>query len=122
MKSHQLHDLHDNFLQNPSDEDPQESLLQTLPIGKLAIADNGYVGERDRAATPSAKDGTEVRRFKNRVRARHETFNGRIKAFKILSETFRVVRDKKEKHKIAFETVCILCQYDLENGHPLMET
>ena len=112
-----------DFLQNPSiEQDPQESLMQAMPVGKLAIADHGYRGEKNHTATPSDKDSIEVKRFKNRVRARHESFNARIKAFKILSETFRVVQEKKRKHMIVFETVCILCQYDLQNGHPLMES
>jgi hypothetical protein len=93
-----------------------------MPAGKLAIADAGYVGERTHhTATAQAKDSKEVKQFKNRVRARHESFNGRIKVFNILSGTFRVVQDKKQKHKTVFEAVCILCQYDLENGHPLFE-
>ena len=31
------------------------------------------------------------------------------------------VRSNRVKHKTAFEAICILCQYDMENGHPLME-
>ncbi len=108
--------------ENPSDDDPVESLKQVMPPGKRAITDGGYRGEmNDHTAPPSNKDSREVKKFKNRVRARHENFNARIKAFKILSETFRSVLEKKKKHKTVFEAVCIVVQYDLENGHPLME-
>jgi hypothetical protein len=109
--------------QNPTEEDPKDSLKKVMPEGKRAIADNGYRGEKTHhIAPPQANDSREVKQFKNRVRARHETFNGRIKVFNILSGTFRVVQHKKQKHKTVFEAVCILCQYDLENGHALFET
>ena len=109
--------------QNPTEEDPKFSLKRAMPAGKLAITDCGYRGEKmHHTAPPQANDSKEVKQFKNRVRARHESFNGRIKEFKILSGTFRVVKEKKQKHKTIFEAVCILCQYDLENGHPLFET
>ena len=60
----------------------------------------------------------EMTNFINRVRARHEHFNTRMKNFNILSQCFRLNRDK---HETAFEAICILSQYDMENGHPLME-
>jgi hypothetical protein len=54
--------------------------------------------------------------FKCVARARHEDVNGRIKRFQILSDRFH---HPLAKHKIVFETICILVQYTLENGHPL---
>jgi hypothetical protein len=38
-------------------------------------------------------------------KGRHETFNSRLKAFKILSTQFKAV--------------CVILQFDVENGHPL---
>jgi hypothetical protein len=61
-------------------------------------------------------DSEPVKWFKKIARARHEDVNSRLKRFKILSEQFR---HTAAKHKIAFEAVCILVQYSLENGHPL---
>jgi hypothetical protein len=54
--------------------------------------------------------------LKNRAKARQETFNKRIKIFKILDERFR---HSVKKHKAVFEAVCALVQYEMENGHPL---
>ena len=103
-------------------DDPENSLKHKIPEGKKAIVDKAYCGEKNnKAAPPSEYDSKELRTFKNRVRARHENFNARLKAFKILSTTFRITQNRKEKHKVVFESVCILCQYDLENGHPLWE-
>ena len=54
----------------------------------------------------------------SRARARHETFNGRIKNFGCLDDRFR---HGMEKHKICFEAVCVIVQYQLENGSPLFD-
>jgi DDE superfamily endonuclease len=78
-------------------------LRDRIPEGFKIIGDKGYMGD-------------EVRIFKRIARARHEDLNGRLKRFDILSERFR---HKIVKHKIAFEAVCVLVQYTLENGQPL---
>ena len=51
---------------------------QLLP-GQRAVTDRLYSGPQ--VAVRNEYDTDEVRRFKKRVRARHETFNGRIKTF-----------------------------------------
>ena len=88
-----------------------------MPRNKMAIADKGYVtsraDEQGIFATPNPSDPQELKNFKSRARCRHETFNGRIKFFKCLSETFR---HGIEKHKIALEAVCVIVQYQMDNG------
>lgn len=59
----------------------------------------------------------ELKDLTNGAPARHEALDRRIKSFFILSTTFCGTKDKKEKHKVLFEAVCILREY--ENGHPL---
>ena len=93
-------------------------LMSKIPDGKRAIGDSGYKGEPSKVATKNHLDSEEVAKFKNRVRARHENFNGRIKFDKVLDERFRHGLDK---HKVCFEAVCVLTQYELENGNPLMD-
>ena len=60
-----------------------------------------------------------LRKFKSRAWQLDESFNGRIKNFKCMEERFRhgVI-----KHQILFEVVCVICQYQLENGSPLFDT
>lgn len=53
---------------------------------------------------------------KFRVRARHETVNGRLKQFEILNQRFR---HPKEKHHDVFMAVAVITQLNLQNGHPL---
>jgi hypothetical protein len=96
----------------------RSELKNKIPSGKRAIGDNGYRGEPNVVSTPSSRDPRELRRFKSRARARHESFNGRIKNFKCLSERFR---HGVHKHQICFEAVCVIVQYQLENGSPLFD-
>jgi hypothetical protein len=91
-------------------------LKSKIPAGKKVIADRIY---RDPVCSiRNPQDTPEVRKFKRRARARHETFNGRLKTFKVLAEKFR---HGPEKCKAVFEAVCVITQYELENGHPLFD-
>ena len=91
-------------------------LQDMVPEGNRIIGDRGYIGEPNLISTPNAHDPAALRKFKSRARARHESFNGRIKNFKCLDERFR---HGLNKHKIVFEAVCVICQYQMENGSPL---
>lgn len=113
----------------------QGGLQEKIPFGKLVVADRGYRGEDieegGQFRTLSIRntcDSKELKEFKRRVRARHEIFNGRLKNFAILNERFRHRVSKRNgpkdvlaAHKAAFEAVCVICQYDMENGNPLLD-
>jgi hypothetical protein len=90
---------------------------QMILEGKLVVADLGYRGESEFIATPNSHDTAEVRAFKSRILARHESFNGKVKQFKILRDRFR---HGVEKHSMAFEAACVITQYRLEHGSALM--
>lgn len=96
----------------------EEGLMDMIPEGLLAIVDKGYRGEPLKASAPNSLDDDDVREFKKRVRARHETFNARLKSFAILSEKFRH-KPVLYKHKACFEAVAVIAQYSLELGSPL---
>ena len=93
-------------------------LKTKIPPGKLVVGDEGYMGEDEQVSTRNPFDSPELRNFKRRAKARHETFNGRIKNFKILDERFR---HGVAKHQAVFEAVCVLVQYDMDNGHPMFD-
>jgi hypothetical protein len=93
-------------------------LKARIPEGKRLVGDEGYKGESQTISTRNALDSPIVKSFKRRTRARHETFNGRLKNFKILAERFR---HGVAKHKAVFETACVIVQYDMENGHPMFD-
>lgn len=83
----------------------EDGLKDKIPAGKKLIADNGYRGERSIISTPNSQDPQPA-------------FNGKIKNFSALAEPFR---HGINKHKIAFEAICIIVQYQLENGSPLFD-
>jgi len=56
--------------------------------------------------------------FKHCVCSCHETFNAQLKNSKCLAECFQHGTDK---HKIVFEAVGVICQYQMENGSPLFD-
>ena len=90
--------------------------------GKLAIADAIYAKAGGATCTPHGKyDTKSSNMYKRRARAKMESFNGRIKSFAILSDTFRVTSNRSLKHKMAFEAVCVTVQYQMENGSPIFE-
>jgi hypothetical protein len=93
-------------------------LKEKIPPGKRVIADNGYRGEPAIISTPNSHEPKALRKFKGRARARQETFNARMKCFNCLVKKFR---HGLEKQKIVFEAVCVICQYQLENGSPLFD-
>lgn len=97
-------------------------LMSRIPDGGRVVADEGYRGEGEIISTRNPCDTEAVREFKNRVRARHETFNSRLKAFKILSQPFRGQGNARmEKHQAAFEACCVIIQYNMANGHELFK-
>ena len=95
----------------------EHGLKAAIPEGKTVVADCGYCGQAE-VATPNRQDTAEVQTFKSCARARHKSLNSRIKNFKTLAERFR---HRLEKHQAAFEAVCVICQYQMENGSPLFE-
>ena len=94
-----------------------EGLKAKIQNGCKVIGDKGYVGD-EMVSVNNRYDLDEVKKFKKFARARHEALNGRIKEFAILNERFR---HAISKHKIAFEAVCVIVQYTMENGRKLNE-
>lgn len=74
-------------------------------------------------STTSCEHNEEVKEFFARAKSRQESFNTQIKFFNILSSCFqhgKGVANKLEFHKICYEAVCVLIQYEMENEHTLM--
>ena len=87
-------------------------------LGKKAIGDLGYRGEPKCVSFPNPDDLKGVALFKSRALKRHENFNCMTKVFQVLAGRFRHAEDK---FGAAFEAVCVLCQYKLENELPLYD-
>ena len=100
--------------------------MKTMP-GKMLIADSIFKAgtnadqkdEEGMFSIPNSNDPEELRAFKSHARAWHETFNGRLKNFEILKQTFKSV--DVEKHGMAFRAISVIVQYQMDNGSPIFE-
>jgi len=98
-----------------------------MPSSKKLIADSiyrkGRKPEQQNEATmfsiPSSLDDLELKRFKSRARARHESFNGRLKFFAFLRDGYRGTCF--DLHKEAFTAICVIVQYQMDNGTPIFD-
>jgi hypothetical protein len=105
----------------PEEEKDQNALFFKIPEGKKAIGDSAYAAEAGvggKMAVSRPEDPPDLARFKARGKARHETFNGRLKSFQILDVPYR---HRELPHRFVFEAVCVAVQYDMEEGHPLFD-
>lgn len=98
--------------------------MKSMP-GKILIADSIFKAgkkpehqdEVGMFALPNSADPEELQRFKSRARARHESFNGRLKYFSFLHDRYRGV--DIDKHGSAFKAICVIVQYQMDNGSPI---
>jgi hypothetical protein len=89
----------------------------------MAIADRVYgskkqPGDQEKLSLPNLTDDKALEDFKSWARLRQETFNGRLKFFRALSDTFCHGMDN---HKHTFEAVCVIVEYQMDNGRELFE-
>jgi hypothetical protein len=101
--------------------DKPQGLASKLRAHQKVIGDEGYRGSPEKASTRNrAFDSREVKSFKNRALARHETVNSRLKAFAIINQPFRTTGQRRlPRHQAAMEAACVIVQYELENKSPL---
>lgn len=99
-----------------------KTLAGKLPPGKVMIGDKAYRNKQGCSAPNAHFDSKQLNQFKRRARARHETFNGRLKNFKIMKECFRSTQDKRFKHRCAFEACCVIVSFQIKTTNPLMQT
>ncbi len=93
-----------------------------MPQGKKGIADSIYLSSKEHRTIHREGHSKAMTNFINRARGCHESFYNRLKVFDILSNTFCGSWEKHDIHKMFFEGCVVLIQYNMENGHPLMET
>jgi hypothetical protein len=85
---------------------------------RMAIGDKGYTGHADTVSHFNRFDSRPVKKFKSRALKRHETFNNMTKRYRVLRGPFR---HGVHSFATAFESVCVLCQYQLEYDEPLFD-
>jgi hypothetical protein len=96
-------------------------LKSKVPQGKRLIGDKIYLSQPE-VSGRNPSHSKKLADFIERCKARHETFNERLKLFKILSTCFRSkTSNRLTKHKSVLTAICVAVQYDIENGHPLFD-
>lgn len=94
----------------------KRQLRNHVPDGYSVIVDSAYGIEDNKVAPATEFDSEQVRAFKKRALARHETANKRIKDFGATSIRFR---HSLEFHSVCFHSSSVVCQYNIEEGEPL---
>mmetsp|Transcript_20265 Transcript_20265/g.23480 ORF Transcript_20265/g.23480 Transcript_20265/m.23480 type:complete len:215 (-) Transcript_20265:73-717(-) len=112
--------VHACFNCSPFDAADISSIVHNLDEGERVEADDGYsAGDPEFVKTRSGilhpQSGADVR---NKVRARQETVNQRLKMFQILCKPFR---HSLNKHGNVFNAVALIVQISIEQGEPLFQ-
>ena len=66
----------------------------------------------------------DLKQFLGRAKNRQESLHTRLKSFNYLYHRFRhgkSTQNKMELHKMCVEAVCVIVQYDMENGSPIFD-
>jgi hypothetical protein len=94
-------------------------LRNFLEPGERVEADEGYRGHPDKIKCPgNDANPAENRAMQGRVRARHETLNGRLEKWGILSQVYchDIMR-----HGDVFRACAVVMQLTIQDGEPLFE-
>ena len=93
----------------------KSGLLDKMPEGTRAVVDGGYPGDTDKLSGYNQFDSDELKKFKERVKSRQETWNARMKIFHLMQHRFE---HPKEKFPDCCTAVCVLIQYSIEDTNP----
>jgi hypothetical protein len=98
----------------------RRGLAHWLDEHKRVEADNGYIGEvPQKVKCPGcASNPTENQVMQNRVRSRHESLNGRLKNWAILTSVY--CHDLME-HGNVFQAIAVITQISINVGEKLFE-
>jgi len=121
-----IHDI--TFLRGGKKHDMKNwkrtALYFHVPANMKLVGDSAYEGQADKVSITKDAHSPATKALFARMKSMMETCFGRLKNFRILTESFRHgtnTADKLNKVKMAFEAAAVLVQYDCENGHPLFE-
>jgi hypothetical protein len=95
----------------------RSALVDALDPGEYYLADGGYRDGNQWSVTPSGHHRFDDRQ-KSVVRARHETYNKRLKDWGALREVYR---HKLGTHSQVFRAIANIVQIAISNGETLFE-
>ena len=110
-------------LHNDWDIFNNRGLRDSLEEHERVEADNGYKdGDPEVTKTPSGiTHKAEKKEFRNRVRARQETVNKRVKQWGVMGNDSQAFRHDMDRHQSCFHAVLVITQLAIENGEPLFD-
>lgn len=95
----------------------RSALVDALDPGEYYLADGGYRDGNQWSVTPSGHHRFDDRQ-KSAVRARHETYNKRLKDWGALREVYR---HKLELHSQVFRAIANIIQIAIASGETLFQ-
>jgi len=93
--------------------------MHQIEIDERVLGDRGYNGEPDYIVTATRfinEGNMQLLRDYHVVRARHETFNRRMKVWNVLGHRFR---NDLSRLGIVFNAVAVIEQIKMEHGRPM---
>eukprot|EP00536_Pseudo-nitzschia_multiseries_P017516 jgi/Psemu1/225351/e_gw1.1596.9.1 len=97
----------------------KEGLSNLLHDNEAVEVDRDYRGD-DKMKLPDVGFTRIERKMKSNARAQHETVNGRLKIFNVVTLNFRHMKPNRQgmmqKHKICFEAVAVITQLKFASG------
>eukprot|EP00536_Pseudo-nitzschia_multiseries_P002194 jgi/Psemu1/183021/e_gw1.29.19.1 len=102
----------------------KEGLSNLLHDDEAVEVDRGYRGD-DKMNLPDMGFTRIEKKMKSNARAQHETVNGRLKIFNVLTSHFRHMKPNRQgmmqEHKICFEAVAVITQLKFASGETTFE-
>lgn len=95
----------------------RHALVDALDPGEYYVADGGYRDGNQYSVTPTGRHNFDDRQ-KAAVRARHETYNKRLKDWGALREKYR---HDLQTHGQVFHAIANIVQVTILNGDPLFQ-
>ena len=95
----------------------REALVYALDPGEYYLADGGYRDGNQYSVTPTGLNFFEDHQ-KAVVRARHETYNKRLKQWGALRQLYR---HDRTTHSQVFRAIANIVQVTIMNGEPLFD-
>lgn len=105
------------------------SLYHKVPEGKRLVGDSGYAGEPDKISITLAGHSPETKELFARFKSRGETLFRGYKSLNICGgDAFRHkgkqgggAQERLAVHKLVFDAITVVMQYNMENGRGLFD-
>jgi hypothetical protein len=95
----------------------RHALVDAFDPGEYYIADGGYRDGGQWSVTPTGRHEFSDRQ-QAVVRARHESYNKRLKDWGALNQKYR---HSLESHTLVFRSIANIVQVTIQNGEPLFQ-